>query len=218
MTVLALGPQWLDPSHMISTFGIVGIQVVVFAESGLLLGFFLPGDSLLFTTGLLAAKHEFAPVPLWLICGLIALSAILGDQVGYAFGRKAGPALFRRPDSRLFKRENVERAHDFFARYGPRSIVLARFVPVVRTFTPIVAGIAGMRYSTFVAFNVLGGALWGVGVTVLGYFLGQTTFVADHIELILVAVVAVSFLPILVEVLRARRARAANNGSTSAAL
>jgi membrane-associated protein len=133
------------------------------------------------------------------------VAAILGDQVGYVFGRKVGPALFRRPDSRLFKHENVERAHQFFEKYGPRSIVLARFVPIVRTFTPIVAGVARMPYRTFVLFNVIGGVLWGAGVTVLGFYLGQIRFVGANIELILVAVVAVSFLPIAIEVLRARR-------------
>ncbi|MEV8342439.1 DedA family protein [Streptomyces niveus] len=202
---LALGPQWLDPGHLISTFGLIGVLLVVFAESGLLIGFFLPGDSLLFTTGLLVAGHTYLTQPLWLICLLIVLAAVLGDQTGYLIGRKAGPALFRRPDSRLFKQENVEKANAFFERYGPRSIVLARFVPIVRTFTPVIAGVGAMRYRTFVVFNVIGGTLWGVGVTVLGYFLGQIDFVKTNIELILIAIVVVSLLPIVVEYARARR-------------
>ncbi|MEW1796045.1 MULTISPECIES: DedA family protein [Streptomyces] len=202
---LALGPQWLDPGHLISTFGLIGVLLVVFAESGLLIGFFLPGDSLLFTTGLLVAGHTYLAHPLWLICLLIVLAAVLGDQTGYLIGRKAGPALFRRPDSRLFKQENVEKANAFFERYGPRSIVLARFVPIVRTFTPVIAGVGAMRYRTFVVFNVIGGTLWGVGVTVLGYFLGQIDFVKTNIELILIAIVVVSLLPIAVEYARARR-------------
>ncbi|MFJ6824159.1 DedA family protein [Streptomyces niveus] len=202
---LALGPQWLDPGHLISTFGLIGVLLVVFAESGLLIGFFLPGDSLLFTTGLLVAGHTYLAHPLWLICLLIVLAAVLGDQTGYLIGRKAGPALFRRPDSRLFKQENVEKANAFFERYGPRSIVLARFVPIVRTFTPVIAGVGAMRYRTFVVFNVIGGTLWGVGVTVLGYFLGQIDFVKTNIELILIAIVVVSLLPIGVEYARARR-------------
>lgn len=205
MTTLALGPQWLDPDYLISTFGLIGILVIVFAESGLLIGFFLPGDSLLFTTGLLVAGHQYLTQPLWLVCLLVVVAAVLGDQTGYLFGRKAGPRLFTRPDSRLFKQENVEKANTFFATYGPRSIVLARFVPVVRTFTPIVAGVSAMRYRTFVLFNIIGGTLWAMGVTVLGYFLGQTDFVAAHIELILIAVVAVSVLPLAFEYLRARR-------------
>ncbi|MEV8422056.1 DedA family protein [Streptomyces niveus] len=202
---LALGPQWLDPGHLISTFGLIGVLLVVFAESGLLIGFFLPGDSLLFTTGLLVAGHTYLTQPLWLICLLIVLAAVLGDQTGYLIGRKAGPALFRRPDSRLFKQENVEKANAFFERYGPRSIVLARFVPIVRTFTPVIAGVGAMRYRTFVVFNVIGGTLWGVGVTVLGYFLGQIDFVKTNIELILIAIVVVSLLPIAFEYARARR-------------
>ena len=205
MALGALGPGALDPDNLISTFGLIGILVVVFAESGLLIGFFLPGDSLLFTAGLLVAEGSYVKLPLWLVCSLIVVAAILGDQVGYLFGRKVGPALFRRPDSRLFKHENVEKAHQFFEKYGPRSIVLARFVPIVRTFTPIVAGVAKMPYRTFVLFNVIGGVLWGAGVTVLGFYLGQIRFVRFNIELILVAVVAVSFVPIAIEVLRARQ-------------
>ncbi|HEX6327510.1 MAG TPA: VTT domain-containing protein [Jiangellaceae bacterium] len=205
MALDALGPGALDPDNLISTFGLIGVLVVVFAESGLLIGFFLPGDSLLFTAGLLVAEGSYVTLPLWLVCSLIVVAAIIGDQVGYLFGRKVGPALFRRPDSRLFKHENVERAHQFFEKYGPRSIVLARFVPIVRTFTPIVAGVARMPYRTFVLFNVIGGVLWGAGVTVLGFYLGQIGFVRTNIELILVAVVAMSFVPIAIEVLRARK-------------
>ncbi|TCB95280.1 DedA family protein [Micromonospora zingiberis] len=205
-TTLALGPDWLDPEWLISTFGLIGILVIVFAESGLLIGFFLPGDSLLFTTGLLVADGQYLKYPLWLVCLLITIAAIAGDQVGYLFGRKVGPALFRRPNSRLFKQENLLKAHDFFEKYGARSIVLARFVPIVRTFTPIVAGVSRMNYRTFVIYNVVGGILWGTGVTVLGYFLGQIPFVKTNIEYILIAIVVISVLPIVVELLRARMA------------
>ncbi|MFG1778711.1 DedA family protein [Micromonospora sp. NPDC049048] len=211
-TTLALGPSWLDPEVLISTFGLIGILVIVFAESGLLIGFFLPGDSLLFTAGLLTADGKYITYPLWLVCLLITIAAIAGDQVGYAFGRKVGPALFRRPNSRLFKQENVLKAHDFFEKYGARSIVLARFVPIVRTFTPIVAGVSRMNYRTFVIYNVIGGVLWGTGVTVLGYFLGQIPFVKANIEMILIGIVLVSVVPIAVELLRARMA--ARRGTT----
>ncbi|MFF5176896.1 DedA family protein [Micromonospora sp. NPDC000316] len=214
ITTLALGPDWLDPEVLISSFGLLGILVIVFAESGLLIGFFLPGDSLLFTAGLLTADGKYITYPLWLVCLLITLAAIAGDQVGYAFGRKVGPALFRRPNSRLFKQENVIKAHDFFEKYGARSIVLARFVPIVRTFTPIVAGVSRMNYRTFVTYNVIGGVLWGTGVTVLGYFLGQLAFVKANIELILIAIVAISVVPIAIELLRARMA--AKRGTTAA--
>jgi membrane-associated protein len=198
--------SFLDPQHLISTFGLIGILVIVFAESGLLIGFFLPGDSLLFTAGLLVAGGTLLHLPLWLLCLLAAVAAIAGDQVGYAFGRRFGPSLFRRPDSRLFKQQNLTRAQEFFAKYGARSIVLARFVPIVRTFTPIVAGSVHMHYRTFVGYNVLGGVLWTGGVTTLGYFLGQVAFVRDHIELILIGIVVLSVVPIGVELLRARRA------------
>ena len=211
---LALGPDWLDPEWLISTFGLLGILAIVFAESGLLIGFFLPGDSLLFTAGLLTANGEYITYPIWLVCLLITIAAIAGDQVGYAFGRKVGPALFRRPNSRLFKQENLLKAHEFFEKYGARSVVLARFVPIVRTFTPIVAGVSNMRYRTFVIYNVIGGVLWGTGVTLLGYFLGQISFVKDNIELILVGIVALSVIPIVVELLRARMA--ARRGTTEA--
>ncbi|WP_249998315.1 DedA family protein [Actinoplanes sp. M2I2] len=197
-------PSVLDPQHLISTFGLIGILAVVFAESGLLIGFFLPGDSLLFTTGLLVAGGTYLHQPLWLMCLLVSAAAVLGDQTGYLFGRRFGPALFRRPDSRLFKKENLARARDFFQRYGARSIVLARFVPVVRTFTPIVAGASHMPYGRFVTYNVIGGTLWACGVTTLGYFLGQVAFVRANIELILIGVVVVSVLPVAVELLRAR--------------
>ncbi|BCB74783.1 hypothetical protein GCM10022251_79110 [Phytohabitans flavus] len=197
-----LSPQWL-----VSTFGVLGILVIVFAESGLLIGFFLPGDSLLFTAGLLVADGRYLNLPLPLLCALIAVAAVAGDQVGYLFGRRLGPRLFRRPDSRLFRREHLQRAEAFFERHGARSVVLARFVPIVRTFTPIVAGAAHMPYRTFVTFNVVGGVLWGSGVTILGYFLGQIAFVKNNIELILVGIVAVSVAPIAVQALRSRRRR-----------
>ncbi|MGI5251004.1 DedA family protein [Actinacidiphila glaucinigra] len=205
MTTLALGPQWLDPDYLISSAGLIGLLAIVFAESGLLIGFFLPGDSLLFTGGLLVAGGKL-DYPIWLVCVLVWIAAVAGDQVGYLFGRKVGPSLFRRPDSRLFKQENVEKAHDFFERHGAKSIVLARFVPIVRTFTPVIAGVSRMNYRVFVTYNVIGGLLWGVGVTLLGYWLGQIAFVHEHIELILIAIVLLSVVPIAIEFLRARAA------------
>ncbi|WP_035800431.1 DedA family protein [Kitasatospora mediocidica] len=208
MTTLALGPSWLDPTSLISSFQLIGILAVVFAESGLLIGFFLPGDSLLFTTGLLVAHGQYLTQPLWLVCLLVVAAAIAGDQVGYLFGRRVGPSLLRRGNSRLFRQENVEKASAFFERHGPKAIVLARFVPIVRTFVPIVAGVGRMDYRTFVIFNAVGGVLWGGGVTLLGYFLGQVAFVRDHIDLILVAIVLVSVVPVGFELLRGRRAAA----------
>ena len=203
MTTLALGPSWLDPNYLLDAFGIWGLLLIVFAESGLLIGFFLPGDSLLFTAGLLITSGQL-DFPLWAAVALICLAAILGDQAGYMFGKKVGPSLFSRPDSRLFKQENVVKAHEFFEKYGPKSLVLARFVPIVRTFTPIIAGVSGMRYRSFLVFNVIGGVLWGAGVTLLGSWLGNVDFVKKNIEAILILIVLVSVVPIIIEFLRAR--------------
>ena len=158
--VLASGGM-LDPQHLIETVGLIGIFAIIFAESGLLIGFFLPGDSLLFTAGFLASApssvdeslHLNLPV---LIVGCV-VAAVAGDQVGYVIGQKAGPKLFSRPDSRFFKQEHVAKAEGFFDKYGAKTIVLARFVPVVRTFAPVVAGVSKMHYRTFVTFNVIGG-------------------------------------------------------------
>ena len=200
---LALGPKWIEADFLIETFGMLGVLAVVFVESGLLVGFLLPGDSLLFTAGLLSANGTLPD--LWILLVTIPLAAIAGDQVGYAIGRKAGPSVFKRPDSRFFREEYVERSREFFDRYGPRAIVIARFVPIVRTLAPVMAGVSKMDYRTFVVFNVIGGIGWGVSVTTLGYFLGQVEFVHDNLEPIILGIVALSVLPIAVELLRARR-------------
>lgn len=202
---LGVGPKWLEAEFLIETFGMLGVLAVVFVESGLLIGFLLPGDSLLFTAGLLSATGTLPD--LWVLLVTIPLAAIAGDQVGYAIGRKAGPAVFRRPDSRFFREEYVERSAEFFERYGARTIVIARFVPIVRTLAPVMAGVARMDYRTFLVYNVIGGIGWGVGLTTLGYFLGQVQFVHDNIEPIILGIVALSFIPIAVELLRSRRAR-----------
>jgi membrane-associated protein len=204
----ALLPDFLDAEYLIETFGLIGIFAVVFAESGLLIGFFLPGDALLFTAGFIASgPKDFENIDLPLVPLLLGIwiAAVAGDQVGYAFGKRVGPALFNRPDSRFFKQANVEKAQEFFERYGPRAIVLARFVPVVRTFTPITAGVSEMEYRTFVRWNVIGGTIWAFGVTLLGYFLGQIDVIGDNIELAILMVVAISCAPIAIELLKARK-------------
>ncbi|MEV1067909.1 VTT domain-containing protein [Streptomyces sp. NPDC050263] len=203
MTTLALGPEWITPDYLISTFGLIGILVIVFAESGLFA--FLPGDSLLFTAGLLVADGKWIHQPLWLVCTLIVIAAVLGDQVGYLIGKFFGPKLFNRPNSKLFKKENLEKAHEFMDKFGPKAIVLARFVPIVRTFAPIVAGAGRMKYRTFITYNVIGGILWGTGVTVAGYFLGQIDLIKNHVEAILVLIVVISVVPVIIEVLKARK-------------
>jgi len=197
-------PAFLN-ADTLAKAGLAVMLIIVFAESGLLIGFFLPGDSVLFTYGMLIARGEVA-TPIWIACLLIGVAAFAGDQAGYLFGRKVGPSLFRRPNSRVFKQENVEKAHAFFEKYGPRSIVMARFVPVIRTFTPIIAGVSRMNYRTFVLYNLIGAVIWGCGVTTLGYFLGQIGFIRNNIEAILVLIVLISVAPIAFEVLRARRA------------
>jgi membrane-associated protein len=202
VTTLALGPEWLDPNYLIETFSLPGILLIVFAESGLFA--FLPGDSLLFTAGLFVAQGQYISQPLWLVCTLIVLAAVIGDQVGYMIGKFLGPKLFNRPNSKLFKQENLEKAHEFMEKYGPKAIVLARFVPIVRTFAPIVAGAGRMQYRTFFTYNVIGGIAWGTGVTLAGYWLGQIEFINKNVEAILVLIVFVSVVPIIIEYLRER--------------
>jgi membrane-associated protein len=196
--------SFLDPTHLINTFGLIGIMVILFAECGLLVGFFLPGDSLLFTAGLLAAGGLIAP--LWVLLLLLPLAAIAGNLVGYWIGRKAGPAVFNRPDSTLFKAEYVERSHEFFERNGTRTILLARFVPIVRTFATVMAGASRMDFRRYVINSVIGGIAWAAGVTLLGFWLGQVALVRDHVELFIVGIVVISLIPVVVEVLRGRRA------------
>ncbi|MGH8928189.1 MAG: DedA family protein [Acidimicrobiia bacterium] len=198
--------MFLDPQQLLVTFGTIGLFVIVFAESGLLVGFFLPGDSLLFTAGLFAAQGT---LNLPLILAGCFLAAVAGDQVGYAFGKKVGPALFRRPDSRFFRQEYVAKAQAFFDRYGAKTIVLARFVPIVRTFAPIVAGVGTMRYRTFVTYNVVGGLLWAIGVTMLGYLLGELIPDIDTYLLPIVGlIILISFVPIGLEWRKGRKRRA----------
>jgi membrane-associated protein len=202
VTTLALGPEWLSPDYLISTFSLPGILLIVFAESGLFA--FLPGDSLLFTAGLFVAEGTYITQPLWLVCTLIVFAAVIGDQVGYMIGKFLGPKLFSRPNSKLFKQENLDKAHEFMEKYGPKAIVLARFVPIVRTFAPIVAGAGRMKYRTFLTYNIIGGIAWGTGVTLAGYWLGQIDFIKKNVEPILILIVLLSVVPIIIEYLRER--------------
>ena len=206
----------MSPAHLLETFGTLGLLAIVFAETGLLVGFFLPGDSLLVLAGLFAALGRAAPVRLNLAVLLVGLpvAAIAGAQVGYLIGRRAGPALLRRPDSRLFRQEHVRRAQRFFDRYGGTTIVLARFVPVVRTLANPMAGVAGMPATAFAAFNVVGGLVWAVGITLLGFALGRTVPAARRdVGQIEAAIVLLSLVPVAVEAARARRRRRATRSS-----
>ncbi|GLZ51167.1 VTT domain-containing protein [Actinomycetospora sp. NBRC 106378] len=206
-TVVALGPQWLDPQYIIQSLGpwaLLGVALILFAECGLLIGFFLPGDSLLFITGL-AATTGLIETPLWLVCVVLVVAAFAGNVVGYGIGYQAGPAIFDKPNSKLFKRENVERTQKFFDKYGNRAIVLGRFVPIVRTFITVMAGVGRMDAKRFFTFSAIGAILWAAGVTLLGAVLGQFTFVKDNIELMLILVVVISLVPIAIEAIQARR-------------
>jgi membrane-associated protein len=201
----------LDPEHLLETFGTIGLFLIIFAESGLLIGFFLPGDSLLFTAGLLSSTGDMPALPILLVVTFVA--AVLGDQIGYLFGARVGPSLFRRPDSRLFKQEYVEKAQSYFDDHGPKTIVLARFVPIVRTFAPIVAGVGRMHYRTFVSYNLFGGLLWAVGVTTLGYVLGESVPNIDKYLLPAIAVIVlISLVPVLLEIRKARKEMAERAG------
>ena len=179
------------------------IAAIVFAESGLLVGFFLPGDSLLFSAGLVAGLYARPNIALLVVCAMAA--AIVGDQVGYVIGNRAGPKIFRREESRFFKKEFVDRTSAFFARHGGRAVVLARFVPIVRTFTPVMAGVGNMRYRSFVVYNVVGGALWSTTATLLGWGLGKRfPKLEDYLTPIAIGIVAISVIPVLLEVRRQR--------------
>ena len=206
---LLLGLDWLDPATLLDRFGdyaLWGAAAIVFAECGLLIGFFLPGDSLLFTVGMLVAQDKVS-YPLWVCCLVLFAAAVLGNACGYAVGDRLGPSLFKRDDSRLFKKEYVEKTHDFFERYGSRAIVLARFVPVVRTFITAMAGVGTMRFRRFMVFSAIGGLLWAAGVTALGYYLGTIPLVRDNVELMILAFVAVAVVPVAIEMLRERATR-----------
>jgi membrane-associated protein len=200
-------PDWLNPQVFLANpafapWVVLLVCGIIFAETGLLIGFFLPGDSMLFTAGLLVATGTIQ-VNIWVLTALIIVAAIVGNQVGYLIGSKAGPALFNRPNSKLFKRENVDSAHAFFEKHGGKALILARFVPIIRTFVPVIVGVAQMSKRKFFTYNVIGAVLWGGGVTLLGYLLGdKVPWVKDNLDIIFIAIVLVSVIPIAIEVIR----------------
>ena len=207
-TLAAAGP--FSPERLLEalgSFATIGLIAIIFAESGLLIGFFLPGDSLLFIAGLIAAGGSDLKISLSLPVILVgcALAAIIGDQVGYAFGKKVGPALFKRPDSRIFKQQYVVQADAFFDRHGAKAIVLARFTPIVRTFAPVLAGVGKMEYRRFVTYNIAGGLLWTQGCILLGYWFGNVSFVKKNFEIVLISIVVLSIIPVVIEYLRHRK-------------
>ncbi len=189
-----------DVESWLASGGLLLLAAIVFAESGLLIGFFLPGDTLLFIAGFLSSSAGGPILPsLPITAAVVFLAAVAGDQVGYLFGRRLGPSLFTRPQSRLFNPSRVVHARTFFDRKGPTAVIMARFVPVMRTFTPIVAGVAAMPYRTFVLYNVIGGALWGIGLTTAGYYFGEIDFVKKNLDYVAVLILAVSLVPVLLE-------------------
>jgi len=203
LAILAL----LNVESILKSGGLALLAVIVFAESGMLVGFFLPGDSLLFIAGFLASTAGGNKLPAlpWVILTVV-IAAIVGDQVGYLIGRELGPRLFNRENSRLLNPKNIDKTQAFFEHHGPKSIVLARFVPVVRAFVAVIAGAGRMNYRTFVSYNIIGGALWGIGLPVLGFYLGERKWVKDNIEIVLILVVVLSLVPVAIELLRHRRA------------
>lgn len=192
-----------DLDALIAWAGYAGLTAIVFCETGLLAGFFLPGDSLLVTAGFVASQGK---LDIWVLNALLAAAAVAGDTVGYWIGHFAGPRLFRKEDSLFFKRAHLERTHRFFDKHGGKTILLARFVPIVRTFAPTVAGVGRMKYSHFLLYNVFGGVFWVLGMTSIGYFLGRSIPNLDrHLHWVIAVVILASFLPILIEWLRARK-------------
>ena len=192
-------------SELIKATGFLGLFGIVFAESGLLLGFFLPGDSLLFTAGFLASQGFFN---IWILILVCFLAAVLGDSFGYAFGKKVGPRIFFKEESLFFRKDNLERARAFYEKHGGKTIILARFIPVVRTFAPILAGVGKMRYQTFLLYNIFGGIFWAIGLTLFGYWLGSVVPNVDrYIVPLVLLIIFLSFLPPLFHILRHKEGR-----------
>ncbi len=204
--ILEFFHRLLNLDELIVWAGYVGLTIIVFCETGLLVGFFLPGDSLLVTAGLVASQGKLDIV---ILTALLMAAAIIGDSVGYAIGYFAGPKLFKKEDSFFFRKDHIKKTHDFFEKYGGKTIILARFVPIVRTFAPTVAGVGRMNYRKFISFNIIGGILWVGSMLFMGYFLGRTIPNIDkHMHIVIGVVIIVSFLPILHEWNQSRKKKA----------
>jgi membrane-associated protein len=206
----------LSPENIVRTGGLIIVAAVVFAESGLLIGFFLPGDSLLFTAGFLASQNV---VDIHLLAAICFIAAVAGDSAGYYFGNKAGPRLLKKPDGKIFKKQYISQAEAFYEKHGKKTIVMARFVPVVRTFAPIVAGIGNMKYHTFLTFNIIGGAIWALGLTYAGFFLGKSVpWAKDYLEIVIMGVIFLSLMPAIIHALSKAESRNALKKLPSATL
>ena len=209
------GIDFMDSGWLIGWFGsfvLLGVAAVVFIETGFIVLSFLPGDSLLFTVGLLTATGD-VPFPIWVTSAVIFVAAFAGDQLAYYIGRTAGPAVFAREQNRFFNPKNVERTNAFFAKHGGKAVVIARFLPVFRAFVPVAAGVGRMRYRTFVAYNLIGAFAWGVGLTLMGYLLGQIPFVEKYAEYFIIGIVLLSGIPILSELYKAGRETMRSRGA-----
>ncbi|HXC25912.1 MAG TPA: VTT domain-containing protein [Gemmatimonadaceae bacterium] len=194
-TLSDLFHRFRDVTTLVQTAGYAGLTAIIFAETGLLIGFFLPGDSVLVTAGLLGSQGY---LNIYLLGGLLTVAAIVGDSVGYMIGKASGPKLFTREDSLLFNKKHLIRAHAFYERHGGKTIVIARFMPIIRTFAPVVAGMGGMRYTRFLTYNIFGGLLWVWSMLFMGYFLGQyVPGIGTHIDLVVLAIILLSILPLL---------------------
>ena len=192
-----------DIISLIQAAGYFGLFAIIFAESGLFFGFFLPGDSLLFTAGLLASQGL---LKIYFLMPLLFAAAALGDSVGYWLGKKLGPMIFKKEDSLFFHKKHIERTKIFYAKYGAKTIIISRFVPIIRTFAPILAGVGNMEYKTFITYNIFGGAFWAIGITGLGFFLGNILpGIEKYLHFIIALIIIVSFLPILREFVVARK-------------
>jgi membrane-associated protein len=185
--------QWIDPMFLVGTLGLAGVIAIIFAESGLFFGFFFPGDSLLFTAGFLASQGL---LNIWALVFGAMLAAILGDNVGYWFGAKIGPKIFSREDSLFFHKKHLARTQKFYDQHGKKTIILARFVPIVRTFAPILAGVGQMNYKIFIVYNLIGGVVWAGGMSLAGYILGSVIPGVDRYLLpIVLVIIVVSLIP-----------------------
>jgi membrane-associated protein len=219
--------EWITDSwHLISTpeglktligwGGIPVMTLIVFAETGLLIGFFLPGDSLLFIAGFLASPAGGGAISISKLIIILSIAAIVGDTVGYWIGAKAGPPIFNRPQSRFFRRDHLLAAHEFYERHGGKTIILARFIPIIRTFAPVVAGAASMSYRKFVAYNVFGGIGWVTSMCLIGYYLGQITWVQKNLEKAVIIVILLSISPMFIHYFMERRRKAAKAAAEKA--
>ena len=215
---------WLDPATLIDGFGpyaLLGVAFIVFAETGLLIGFLLPGDTLLVAAGVLTVENAFG-VNIWGVCGAISLAAFLGGEIGYLIGHKAGPRIFERNENGLFSKKNVERTNAFFTRYGGMAVILARFVPIIRTFAPVAAGVGHMNYKKYTLYNLIGALVWGTGLTMIGFGVGHipvvAAFVQNYIDLVLLGVIVIVLIPTIYHyiqaVVKGRKERAAHVAAT----